>query len=213
MFYFAEAGGMADNVACAVFWGVEPNVSCRVNVTAELVQEIGNVGSDEINVAADGSLNVGEGNLPAAGISLTDLLQLPNCEDIVEPDNTDGGTVDGGLTGGEITDGGDNLTPLSCSGTRVWGPLDTENGVSVFVSEASGIALNVDCAVYWGIDLNQNCKNNGSLAVAVEVEVDDINVGVTADGSLALVNFDGEVATFPAAGISLSDILETPDCP
>lgn len=91
----------------------------------------------------------------------------------------------------------------SCAGSRIWGPLVSDAGIQLYVSETNGFEV-PRCTVVWEYDSNRNCIEVFLLAV-------NESVGLTANGN-ALFTIRGSTFELPSANFSLQDIAELPDC-
>ncbi len=209
--YVSEANGLSETDApgCAVVWIYDSVQSCSLGFTVfpETVAQV---------TASGGLIYQLEPTSPTfellpADVNVNTLEGLPDCLDNSTGTDT-GGTDTGGTgTGGDtIITGNDNLSPLSCDGTRVWGPSSGEGSELIYLSEAGLFDSSPrECAVFWRVDSARNC------AIATNIS-DDASAGVTTEGSLEfrIQSGDGEsVFELGAADISLQDLIQIPGCP
>ena len=149
--------------------------------------------------------------LPAADISLNVLINAPDCPDNNGGNNSGGNNNGGNNSGGNIVTG--DLTPLSCNGTRVWGPSTGQGSELIYISESNGSTVNGaaprDCAIFWRFDTAQRCATATNIA-------DTATAGVNEEGSLEFrISDSGNVSVFElgVGDLSYQELTAFPSCP
>jgi len=108
-------------------------------------------------------------------------------------------TATGGNTAGTAGE------PLSCTGSRMWGPIPLQEQ-TFYISESNSNPEATDCRIFWIYDAAQSCSNAGLV-------IDGSITEITADGGLIFQEPGGARYELPAADISLSELARAPDCP
>lgn len=190
-FYVSEASGSASAPNCVREWRYSASAGCSSleDLDTELSARVLSNGSVEVEDSADGQTYT----LAPANISFNQLNEAPTCE----ADGDDGSSNDSGNSGS----GG-----FDCNGSRVWGPIEDEAGIEVYLSEARGSAPPPGCVRVWDYSPSRNCSS------LFDIDTDLIPT-VQSDGSLSVEDtFDGTVFTAPVANISLDQLDNAPDC-
>lgn len=96
--------------------------------------------------------------------------------------------------------------PLSCQGSRMWGPIPLQE-FTTYVSEANGRPEAGSCGIIWTFDARQNCR--GLTAVSSEATTE-----VTASGDLIFQDpgLDSIRYDLPPANISVSTLEQLSEC-